>query len=75
MTENRVKEVLERVLRWPSARQADVVHVVELMEEQDTSNLRLSDEQVAEVKRRRAQKSSKRIPADKVFKRFRSRGA
>ena len=43
MTRDDVKEILDRVLTWPPERQADVAHVVEIMEEQDESPLRLSD--------------------------------
>ena len=75
MTKDQVKAVLDRVLTWPAERQADVAHVVELMEEQDKSDLRLTDEQVAEVKRRLADPGRKTIPADEVFKRFRPSGA
>lgn len=75
MTKEQVKEILERVLSWPEERQADVVHVVEMMEEQDRSDLRLSDEQAAEVRRRLASPSPKTIPADEVFKRYRIPGA
>lgn len=75
MTKDQVKAVLDRVLTWPAERQADVAHVVELMEEQDKSDLRLTDEQVAEVKRRLADPNPKTIPAEEVFKRFRSSGA
>jgi hypothetical protein len=57
MTKDQIKEVLDRVLTWPPERQADVVHIVELMEEQDRSDLRLSDEDVAEVHRRLAEKN------------------
>jgi hypothetical protein len=32
MTKDQVKEILDRVLTWPPERQADVVHVVEMME-------------------------------------------
>jgi len=42
------------------------------MEEQDSSTLRLTDEQADEVRRRRANPRSKTIPAEEVFKRFRS---
>jgi hypothetical protein len=72
MTRNRVKEILDRVLSWPPERQADVAHVVEIMEEQDRSDLRLSDEQAAEVRRRLADPNRKTIPAEEVFKRFRT---
>jgi hypothetical protein len=72
MTSDQVKEILDRVLSWPPERQADVAHVVELMEEQDKSGLRLSDEQAAEVRRRLADPNPETIPAEDVFKRFRS---
>jgi hypothetical protein len=75
MTKEQVKEILDRVLTWPPERQADVVHVVELMEEQDKSALRLSDQQAAEVRRRLADPSPGRIPAEEVFKRLRSSDA
>ena len=61
MTKHQVKEVLDRVLTWPPERQADVVHVVELMEAQHNSSLRLSDEQAAEVRRRLAEKNPKTV--------------
>jgi hypothetical protein len=72
MTRNQVKAILDRVLTWPAERQADVAHVIEIMEEQDKSELRLSDEQIAEVRRRLANPSKKSIPAEEVFKRYRS---
>jgi len=75
MTKNQVKDILDRVLTWPAERQEDVAHVVELMEEQDKSGLRLSDEQAAEVRRRLADGNRKTIPANQVFKRFRSSSA
>lgn len=75
MTRDQVKEVLDRVLTWPAERQADVAHVVEIMEEQDKSDLRLTDEQAAEVRRRMANRNEKTIPAEEVFKRYRSSDA
>ncbi len=75
MTKDQVKAILDRVLAWPPERQADVAHVVELMEEQDKSPLHLSDEDAAEVRRRLAEKNPKRIPIDEAFKRFRTSGA
>lgn len=61
MTRDQVKEILDRVLTWPPERQADLAHMVELMEEQDRSDLRLSDEQVAEVRRRLAEKNPETV--------------
>jgi hypothetical protein len=72
MTKAQVKEILDRVLSWPPERQADVARMVELMEKQDSSTLRLTDEQVAEVRRRLADPAQQTIPAEEVFKRFRS---
>jgi hypothetical protein len=71
MTKEQVKEILDRVLTWPAERQADVAHVVELMEQQDRSDLRLTDEQAAEVRRRLANPNPRTIPAEDVFRRFR----
>jgi hypothetical protein len=61
MTKEQVKEILDRVLTWPPERQADVVHVVEKMEEQDKSDLRLTDEQAAEVRRRLVEKNPETV--------------
>lgn len=73
MTKDQVKEILDRVLSWPAERQADIAHVVELMEEQDSSTLRLSDEQLAEVQRRRAEKNPKTITLPELNARLRQR--
>jgi hypothetical protein len=70
MTKDQVKEILDRVLSWPPERQADVAHVVQLMEAQDKSELRLSDEQLAEVRRRRAKKNPKYILLADARRRF-----
>lgn len=72
MTKEQVKEILDRVLTWPPGRQADVAHVVEFMEAQDNSALGLTDEQAAEVRRRLADPSPNRIPAEEVFARLRA---
>jgi len=72
MTKEQVKEILDRVLTWPPERQADVAHVVEVMEEQDKSELRLTEEQAAEVRQRLENPSQKTIPAEEVFKRLRA---
>jgi len=74
MTKEQVKQVLDRILTWPPERQADAVRMVELMEEQDNSPLGLSDEQLAEVRRRRAKKNPKYVSLNQARKRFRDRG-
>jgi hypothetical protein len=70
MTRDQVKEILDRVLTWPPERQADVAHVVELMEAQDHSTLRLTDEQFADLRRRRAKKNPKYVSLADARKRF-----
>jgi hypothetical protein len=75
MTRDQVKEILDRVLTWPAERQADVARVVELMEEQDASPYRLSDEQVAEVERRLAEPNPKFLTLEEVRERFARRRA
>ena len=71
MTKDQVKEILDRVLTWPPERQADVAHVVELMEEQDNSTVRLTDEQAAEVRRRLAEKNPKTVTLSEFNERLR----
>jgi hypothetical protein len=75
MTKKQVKEILDRVLTWPAERQADVVRIVELIEEQDKSELRLSDEQVEEVKRRLAEPNPKFLTLEEMRQRFARRRA
>jgi hypothetical protein len=54
MTRDQVKEILDRVLDWPPQRQEAAARVLQEMEKQDANPYRLSDDQVAEVERRRA---------------------
>ena len=72
MTQAQLKEILDRVLTWPPERQEDAARVLSEMEEQDSSAMQLSEEQVAEVRRRLANPGPNTIPADQVFSRFRS---
>jgi hypothetical protein len=74
MTKEQVKEVLDRVLTWPPERQQDAVRVIESLERQNSDALRLSEEQAEEVRRRVANPSPDKIPAEDVFKRLRSSG-
>jgi hypothetical protein len=73
MTRDQVKEILDRVRSWPPDRQVDLAHVVELMEEQDSSTLRLSDDDLAELRRRRAEKNPKTITLAELNARLRRR--
>jgi hypothetical protein len=75
MTRDQVKAVLDRVLTWRPERQEDVVEILKAVEEQDASELHLSAEQLAEVRRRRANSDPNRVPFDEVFKRFRARSS
>jgi hypothetical protein len=70
MTKEQVKEILNRVLTWPPERQAEIAHAVELMEQQDKSELQLSDEQLAEVRRRRAKQSPNYVSLADARRRF-----
>jgi hypothetical protein len=69
----KLKEVIERVQTWPEKRQEDAANVLLEMEAQDTSSYELTDEQLAEVRRRRAEKNPKKLTLaefDKKLRRF-----
>lgn len=70
MTNDQVKEILDRVLTWPRERQEDAARMLVDMEEQDASPYRLTEEQVAEVKRRLADPNPKFLTLDEVRARF-----
>ena len=71
MSRDEVKAVLDRVLTWPSERQEDAAKVLMLMETQDYNAYRLTDAQVEELKRRRADKNAKRLTLDEFNERLR----
>ena len=73
MTKEQVKEILDRVQTWPAERQEDVAEIVRLMEAQDRSGLRLTDEQAAEVRRRRAERNPKTMTLAEFNERLRRR--
>jgi hypothetical protein len=73
MTRERVKTILDRVLTWPPERQEDAAHMLELMEEQDTSDVRLNPEQLAEIRRRRAEANPKTMTLAEFNERLRRR--
>jgi hypothetical protein len=71
MGKEHVKAVLDRVLTWPPERQEDAAKMLALMEAQDDSVWRLTDEQLAEVRRRRADKNAKRLTLEEFTERLR----
>jgi hypothetical protein len=70
MSRDEVKAVLDRVLTWPPERQEDAAKVLSLMEAQDYNAYRLTDAQVEEVRRRRADKNAKRLTLDEFNERL-----
>jgi hypothetical protein len=75
MTNDQVKAVLDRVLSWPTKRQEEAARVLTQMEEQDTSPHQLTDEQLAEVKRRLADPNPKFLTLEEARERFARRRA
>jgi hypothetical protein len=73
MTKEQVKAILDRVLEWPSERQEDAAKVLMLMESQNESTYRLTDEQVEEVQRRRADPNARRLTLEEFTDRLRQR--
>lgn len=73
MTKDQVKAALDRVLTRPPERQEDVVRLLDEMAEQDASDYRLSDEQVAEVKRRMADPNPQVLTLEEFNERFKDR--
>jgi hypothetical protein len=73
MSKEQVKAVLDRVLTWPTECQEDAAKVLMLMESQDESIYRLTDEQVEEIRRRRADPNARRLTLDEFKERLRRR--
>ena len=69
-----LKDVMKRVESWPEERQADAAKVLLEMEAQGASSYHLTDEQLAEVRRRRAVKNPKTISLAELDNRLRRRG-
>jgi len=74
MTNKEVGKVLERVREWPEDRQQDAARMLLEMEAQDKSLYHLTDEQLSEVRRRRAKKSPKLVSLSVARKRFKRLG-
>ncbi len=66
MTDKEIVEVLERVRMWPKERQEAAAEVLMDMEAKGHRRYRLTDEQVAEVKRRFADPNPEYIPIEEV---------
>ena len=75
MTTKALKDVIERVQRWPQERQDDAARMLLEMEAQDTSGYRLTDEQAAEVERRLADPDPKFLTLAEVRARLAHSGA
>lgn len=75
MTKEQVKEILDRVLTWPPERQEDAAEILMGIEAQDRSNYRLSDEQLAELRRRRAERDPRVLTLAEFDERLRRFGA
>ena len=74
MTKEQVKEILDRVLSWPPERQEDAAEILMSIEAQDRSGYRLSDEQLAELRRRRAERDPKVLSLAEFDERLRRFG-
>jgi len=74
MKKNELTALLERVRTWPAARQEDAARLLLEMEAQDASPYRLTDEQLAEVRRRRAKRDPKYVSLAEARKYFRRAG-
>lgn len=75
MTSRILKEVLGRVETWPEERQEAAARVLVDMEQQNVAMYHLSDEQVAEVERRRANPHRKFLTLKEVRNYFAQRRA
>jgi hypothetical protein len=70
MTKDQVESVFERARTWPEERREDAARVLLEMEAHDASPYQLSDEHLAEVRRRRAKKNPKYVSLSEARKRF-----
>jgi hypothetical protein len=75
MSKEQVKAILDRVLTWPERRQEDAAKMLMLMESTDQSVYHLTDEQVAEVRRRIADPDRKLLSYTEARERILRRGS
>jgi len=74
MKKDQISSVLERVRSWPVERQEDAARLLLEMEAQDASPYSLTDEQLTELRRRRAKPDPKYVSLADARKRFRRSG-
>jgi DNA-binding transcriptional MerR regulator len=74
VTKDQIKAVLDRVLTWPPERQEDVAAFLMSVEAQDKSRYRLSDEQLAQLRQRRAELNPKTLTLAEFDERLRRFG-
>jgi hypothetical protein len=74
MTTKALKRAIERAQHWPEERQDDAARLLLEVEAQMTSPYRLTDEQLAEIRRRRAVKNPETISLAELDSRLRRRG-
>lgn len=74
MTQDQVKAILDRVLTWPRERQEDAAELLLLIEEHDTTPLRLTDEQAAEVQQRITDRDAPNLTLAELDERLRRLG-
>jgi hypothetical protein len=70
MTDEQLDIILERVRHWPPKRQREAAELLLLIEERDKSPFQLSDEQLAEVRRRRADEGAKLLTLEEFDERL-----
>ncbi|HEV7411397.1 MAG TPA: hypothetical protein VGO01_23175 [Bradyrhizobium sp.] len=75
MSKEQVKAILNRVLTRPEQRQEDAAKMLMLMESADQSVFRLTDEQVAEVRRRIANPNRKLLSPTEARERIQRFGS
>jgi hypothetical protein len=75
MTKDQIKAVLDRVLTWPEQRQHDAAELLQHIEEQDNSPHQLTDDQLAEVRRRLAKPDAVTLTLGQLDQRLRRLGA
>jgi hypothetical protein len=75
MKKDQIKAVLDRVMTWSPERQEQAARMLTEMEQQTTTDLGLSDEQVAETEYRLAEPDPKFLTLEEVRARFAHRRA